>query len=286
MKSTNSKTYWRCSLGAAILSLAMPSAFAAMSDCKNSAEITLDGSVNMKFCEVPAANGIVIGNDNGYPNERHAKARDFKSFQIGQFEVTQAQYKALMGETPWRGEKFVQEGNDNPAVYVTYQEAKQFARELNRIDNTATYRLPTEAEFEYAARAGTTTNYYWGDHVDANYLYYWENTIDSGAPHARNVKSCPDKMLEFTGYCGNDFGLMHMLGNVWEMTADVYVSYYNDASTNVHVAVRNKTGSSIHTIRGGAWNGSAEFLRSTSRMINGPLDRSYSVGFRLVRIPQ
>jgi formylglycine-generating enzyme required for sulfatase activity len=282
--------YWRGSLlGMAVLSLATSSAFAATSNCKNPTEVTLDGAVKMKFCEIPAGSAA-IGSENGQSDEKPVTKRDFKSFQMGQFTVTQSQYKAVMGEEPWKEngqvKLYVQKGNDNPAVNVSYIQAKQFARVLNLIDPSANYRLPTEAEFEYAARAGTTTNYYWGDEIDPSYAYYNDNTKDSGQ-YARKVTSCPLKTLyaKYRGYCANDFGLMHMLGNVWQWTADAYVNSYANAPTDGNVPVAGDTGSGRVT-RGGSSLSNARFLRSAYRRIDAPDDRYSDVGFRLVRTPK
>ncbi|MFZ1807252.1 MAG: formylglycine-generating enzyme family protein [Cyclobacteriaceae bacterium] len=263
-------------------------AFAAGSDCKNQSELVLDGQVKMKFCDIPAAQGVLIGSENGSSDEKPVKARNFKKFQMAQFEVTQIQYKTVTGSEPWKEngkvKSYVQESNDNPAVYVSYNDAQQFARVLSLIDKTATYRLPTEAEFEYAARAGTTTNYYWGDEIDANFAYFWGNTETTGQ-YARKVDSCPIPILnsKYPGYCANDFGLYHMLGNVWEWTAYAYVNSYANASTDGNVAVKGEVGS-IRVMRGGSWVNDAEYLRSSGRYYVTPDGRHSNVGFRLVRI--
>jgi formylglycine-generating enzyme required for sulfatase activity len=298
MKSNYVK-YWRGSLlGMAVLSLATSSAFAATSNCKNPtevtlAEFTLDGAVKMTFCEIPAGSAA-IGSENGESDEKPVTKRDFKSFQMGQFTVTQSQYKAVMREEPWKEngqvKKYVKKGKDNPAVYVSYIQAKQFARVLNVIDPTAQYRLPTEAEFEYAARAGTTTRYYWGDEIDPSYAYYDANTYDANTKdngqYARNVKSCPLKTLsKYRGYCANDFGLMHMLGNVWQWTADAYVNSYANAPTDGNAAVDGDAGLN-RVIRGGSYNRRHETLRSANRYYDAPDARRGYVGFRLVRTPK
>ncbi|NUM89290.1 MAG: formylglycine-generating enzyme family protein [Bdellovibrionales bacterium] len=284
-----SMKYWRGSI-LGVLLLTTSSAFAATSHCKNPTEITLDGDVKMKFCEIPAANGVLIGSENGEADEKPVKARDFKSFQMGQFTVTQQQYKAVMGEEPWKEngtvKSYVQEGDNNPAVYVSYIQAKQFARVMNLIDPSARYRLPTEAEFEYSARAGTMTNYYWGDEIDPSYVYYWENSRGV-AEYARNVTTCPVAALDrkYPGYCANDFGLMHMLGNVWQWTADAYVNSYTNAPTDGNVAVAGDAGS-LRVMRGGSWNDGAQYVRSANRGSVAPDLRDGIVGFRLVRTPR
>lgn len=271
-----------------LMTVGASNAFADANACANPSEFTLDGQVKMKFCDIPAAQGVLIGSESGSSDEKPVKARNFKKFQMAQFEVTQLQYKTITGSEPWKEngqlKSYVQEGDNNPAVYVSYNDAQQFARVLSLIDKTATYRLPTDAEFEYAARAGTTTNYYWGDEMDGNFAYFWGNTEMTGQ-YARKVDSCPTPILnqKYPGYCANDFGLYHMLGNVWEWTADAYVNSYANASTDGNVAVRGEAGS-YRVIRGGGWNLNAEYLRSANRYGDGPDSRADFVGFRLVRI--
>lgn len=260
-------------------------AFADMSNCQNPTEITLEGNVKMKFCEVPAARGILVGSEHGSSHERPVIARNFNKFQIGQFEVTQLQYKTLLRSEPWKGKAYVQENNNNPAVYVTYTDAVRFASILSIIDPTADYRLPTEAEWEYAARAGSPDHYYWGNDFDPNFAFYYETTRETGY-HGRDVTSCPTPFLNERrpGYCANDFGLMHMLGNVWELTQDVYKSSYENASTNGHQAASGA--GSYRVVRGGSWYSFARSLRSAYRDIVKPDTRKFNLGFRLVRMPR
>ena len=287
MKSDYSKKYWQSSaLGIAVLVFASSSAFAAISDCKNPTEVMLDGNVKMKFCEIPAGSAA-IGSESKEWNQWPKFKRNFKSFQIGQFTVTQQEFKAVLDEEPWKEKESlkanVKEDNNNPAVYISYMKAKQFAHVMSLIDPSANYRLPTEAEFEYAARAGTHTHYYWGDDFDSNYAYYNDNT----EKHAYDVTTCPVAILDqkLPGYCANDFGLMHMLGNVWQWTADAYVNNYIDAPTDGNLAVEGKAGS-FRVVRGGSWHDEGLYLRSSTRLSSSPYADYSVVGFRLVRTPK
>lgn len=273
-------------IGTILFYLPVSSAFAEISDCKSKVDIKLSETIKMTFCEIPAAQGVLIGDDRR-DDEKPVKGRNFSSFQIGQFEVTQAQYKLIMGEEPWKGEEYVQENDNNPAVYVNYFGAKDFADILSRIDVTALYRLPTEAEFEYAARAGTRTDYYWGDEFSPVYAYYSysRNTVDKDLGYAHSVVSCPNAFLdrEKPGYCANSFGLMHMLGNVWEWTLDAYVANYVNAPVDGHVSVVAGAGS-FRVLRGGGWYSDPEYLRSADRYGTWPGNQNGDIGFRLVRI--
>lgn len=266
--------------------------FAEIKGCQNPLEMTLKDDITIKFCEVPAANGIAIGSETGNEDERPVIKRNFeKSFHMGQYEVTQLQFKTIVGSEPWKKDhktlkEGVKEGDHYPAVYVTVEEAKQFARILSIIDSTATYRLPSEAEWEYAARADSTTKYYWGDHFDSDFAFYKGNSIDI-KEHARIVSSCPNSILDTKspGYCANNFGLMHMLGNVSEHVADDYLPDYKDASTNGHLITKiiNIKGW-YYVVRGGDWIHPLIDLRSSNRWKVRPGVNDKSLGFRILRM--
>ncbi len=252
--------------------------------CANPLIIPLDGSVDMKFCEIPSAKSIVIGNDNGESDERPAKARYFHfQFHMGQFEVTQLQFRTVTGKSPWLGKPFVVEGDNYPAVYIDHIAAEEFLEKMERIDKKAFYRLPSEAEFEYAARGGTDSNYYWGEAMNPDFAYFQGNTERAGQ-HGQPVDSCPsaDRNQKNPGYCANQFGLFHMLGNVWEWTQDEYVPNYIDAPINGHIRQWvNATPKPPRVIRGGGWDSNAQSLRSSNRAnIRGGYA---NVGFRVVR---
>ena len=119
---------------------------------------------------------------------------------MGQFEVTQLQFQAIMGDEPWKNsdgslKTHVQEGDDNPAVYVSQEDAREFASVLSALDDGATYRLPTQSEWEYAARGVENRNakYYWGNEIDRNYAYY-SGSSKGRAEYARPVTSCPKNL--------------------------------------------------------------------------------------------
>lgn len=267
--------------------------YAADSDCKNSTDVNLGNGVKMHFCQIPAAVGINIGSGAG--DERPIKARYFKSFQISQFEVTQLQYRTLTDENPSKpksgwNKALVTIGDDLPVVFVSPSDVDLYMRFLNAIDKTAHYRLPTEAEFEYATAAGATTDYFWGKEMNANMAYYIGNsdpTPDTGL-FARPVHQCPDVVSELADNCSNQFGLYHMLGNVWEWTADSYSENYNLSPDNGNLAYQAERGSKYQyyrVARGGAWNEEAPQLRTSNRG-KARIGQYYNVGFRVVRTPR
>lgn len=271
-------------LGAIGLLLVMGNGvFGSTQDCSASVDVELSSNgTPMKFCSLPAASAVRIGSENGSFDERPVVERDFHSFQMAQYEVTQRQYETVMGESPWKKfvGKQVEEGADNPAVGMRFADTKEFARRVSNLDPSAEYRLPTEAEWEYAAR-GTEfqqSNYYWGDKFDAMFAFF---RVNSGG-HGNNVKTCPDK-TKLEGYCANDYGLMHMLGNVWEWTLDAYASGHDGTHRDGHFAREAPDTGGTAVVKGSAWNDSPRNLRSANRF--GFWDGTRpNVGFRLVRI--
>jgi len=181
------------------------------------------------------------------------------SFYMGKYEVTQTQWKAVMGNNP---SSFSNCGGDCPVENVSWDDVKDFIRKLNNLQNDYEYRLPTEAEWEYAARAGTTGDYY--------------GNLDSIAWHSSNSGS---KTHPVGQKSPNAFGLYDMSGNVWEWCQDWYGSYPSGTVTNP----TGETSGSDRVFRGGGWNYAAANLRSANRSFNSPSNRYDSIGFRVVR---
>ena len=142
-----------------------------------------------------------------------------RGFWLGGNEVTQAQWRTLMQTTPWHGNKYVKEGDAYPATYVSWSDAMKFCEllsqnewESGRLQSGWQYALPTEAEWEYACRAGTTTAFSFGDDAAqlGDYTWFQPNTTAAGEKYAHEVgKKKP-----------NPWGFADMLGNVWEWCRD------------------------------------------------------------------
>ena len=165
-----------------------------------------------------------------------------KSFHLGRTEVTQGQWKAVMGTPPWEGEDDVKEGDDYPATHVSWEDAVEFCRKLSEKEGVE-YRLPTEAEWEYACRAGTTTVWSFGDVEPQLGGYAWcrDNAGDFGEKYAHIVGQKKT----------NPWGLHDMHGNVWEWCHDRYGKY---PSGDVTDPVGPASGS-YRVFRGGGWRG-------------------------------
>lgn len=196
-------------------------------------------------------------------------------FWMGKFEVTQAEYLAVMGSNP---SGFLGYAN-HPVERVTWNEANAYCakktvreREVGRLPAGFVYRLPTEAEWEYACRAGTTTRFSFGDDLAETELreYAWFiNNSDSSTHPVGQLKP-------------NPWGLYDMHGNVWEWCQDLWQDAYPGGS------VTNYTGSTdgwLRVARGGSWLYDAAFSRSANRDNYGPDNRCSDIGFRVVLGP-
>ncbi|NDD65464.1 MAG: formylglycine-generating enzyme family protein, partial [Acidobacteria bacterium] len=210
-------------------------------------------------------------------NEGPPRQVSIAGFAIGKHEVTQAQWRAVMGTNP---SFFI--GDNLPVEQVSWDDAREFCRRLNAqlgLTESNGYRLPSEAEWEYAARAGTTTPFAFGATINADIVNYFGPSPYGNAPTGilrnRTVN---------TGSLGvaNGWGLFDLHGNVAEWCEDDYHSSYVGAPADGRpwvevVRLANRI------IRGGSWNEEAVFSRSASRGRAVPGSRNYGLGLRLAR---
>ena len=196
-----------------------------------------------------------------------------KGFYLGKYEVTQGQWEAVMGTTPWRGKDNVRSGSDYPAVYVSWEDAQEFIGRLNSAAGSEVYRLPTEAEWEYACRAGTTTRWSFGDDESqlTHYAWYTANAWAVGEKYGHRVGTKR----------ANAWGLYDMHGNLWEWVHDWYGEDYYRVSPLVD-PLGPSTGSN-RIGRGGFFSGSARDVRSADRGGAAPDYRHNLIGFRILR---
>jgi formylglycine-generating enzyme required for sulfatase activity len=189
-------------------------------------------------------------------------------FAIGKYPVTQAQWKAVMGANP-SGFK----GDDRPVENVSWEDCMEFIKRLNQKTGLK-FRLPTEAEWEYAARAGSTTEFCFGDDEKQLGDYAWFDENSGNTTHPVGQKK------------PNNFGLFDMHGNVWEWCSDWYSeSYYEECKgQGTVVDPSGPSAGSFRVYRGGGWNGFAVYCRSALRFFDAPGNRYDLLGFRLVRI--
>ena len=198
------------------------------------------------------------------------EVRISKDFRMGQTEVTQGQYMSVMNAQPWSGKAYVQEDANNPAVYVSWDEAVEFCRRLSQQEGK-TYRLPTEAEWEYACRAGTTTRFSFGDSDSllGDYAWFDGNADKVGQDYAHPVGQKKS----------NPWGLYDMHGNVFEWCSDYYDEQYY--SNTPSIDPNGPLSSTSRSLRGGSWDNDVSYLRCSYRS-DYRVNRGLLVGFRVV----
>jgi formylglycine-generating enzyme required for sulfatase activity len=193
-----------------------------------------------------------------------------KGFWMGRTEVTQGQYMSVMNAQPWSGKAYVQEDANNPAVYVSWDDAVEFCRKLSQKEGK-TYRLPTEAEWEYACRAGTATRFSFGssDSSLEDYAWFDGNADKVGQDYAHPAgQKIP-----------NPWGLYDMHGNVFEWCSDYYDEKYY--SNSLSVDPKGPSTGISRSVRGGSWDSRGNYLRSSYRS-DYPVSSGLLVGFRVV----
>jgi len=210
------------------------------------------------------AGSFLMGSDK-QANEQPIHSVTLRSFLIAQTEVTQEQWERVMGNNPSENK-----GRMLPVERVSWDGIQQFISKLNQ-KTQQKYRLPSEAEWEYAARAGITTEWSFGNDESklGNYAWYRDNS--GGKTHEVGRK------------LPNAFGLFDMHGNVYEWTQDCWHQNYFEAPTDGSAWVTNCNGTS-RVLRGGSWNYHSAILRSSQRERRGLVDYThYLDGFRLAR---
>ncbi|MFM9882144.1 MAG: formylglycine-generating enzyme family protein [Burkholderiales bacterium] len=259
---------------------------------------------------VPDARGFTIGSPENEVG-RDANEQPFgpirigKPYAIGRFEITRGQIAATSvrpgsGCYAWDGKEWKQDANaswerpgfaqavDHPAVCVNWSESQEYVAWLNRQARTPggnAYRLPTEAEWEFAARGDTTTARYWGN--DAERACEYANVADRTSKEKLNwptIHECTDGFV-YTAPVGrfkaNKFGLHDILGNAWERVQDCVQEQYDETIRAGQSVERENCDRRM--VRGGAWYGGPAYVRSAIRSGNPPANRDYFVGFRVAR---
>ena len=245
----------------------------------------LEPFTKIDFVRIPAG-CFQMGSPNDYKKERysdevppHPVCVD-AAFWMGKYEVTLAQWARVIGKKPARS----QGGGNHPAALVTWEEVQKFISRLNEKTGRV-FRLPTEAEWEYAARAGTTTARYWGDDMSCDKAMYGNDA---------NEKSCVDYVQQQGGTVGgaapvgsyppNQFGLHDMLGNVREWCADWYGKeyYFSSPKDNPKGPSNSSADPPARVLRGGSWLDGSRTIRSAARKWLAPEKRYYDTGLRLI----
>ncbi|MDW7732838.1 MAG: formylglycine-generating enzyme family protein [Methanolobus sp.] len=236
------------------------------------AEETVDDStftnfIGMEFVKIPAGDFAMGSPEDETYSNNDERPQHLVSIQgdyyIGIYEVTQEQWKEIMDTEP-----FYFKGDDLPADKISWNDANKFIEKLNQMEGTDKYRLPTEAEWEYAARAGTTTAYSFGNDASELVDYGWYDANSEDKTHAVGLKE------------PNPWGLYDIHGNVAEWVLDEYHTNYFKAPTD---GSEWTGGVDRHVYRGGSWTSNDVNCRSGNRDEISPGSRKENIGFRIVK---
>ena len=229
---------------------------------------TITNSIGMEFVLIPAGEfnmGSSSSEEGWGRTEMPAhKVEILEGFYMGKYEITQKQWREVMGDNP-----SYSKGDDLPVEQVSWDDVQVFIKKLNQKEGLDKYRLPSEAEWEYAARAGTTTQYSFGDDESRLGEYAWYDINSGYETHIVGQKR------------PNPWGLYDMHGNVWEWVQDNFNSDYRDAPTDASAWERDDDS---RVYRGGGWGVPAQACRSAFRNYYSSGGRSKDIGFRLLEI--
>ncbi|MDB9319468.1 bifunctional serine/threonine-protein kinase/formylglycine-generating enzyme family protein [Nodularia spumigena] len=236
----------------------------------------LGNGVSLEMVQIPGVTftmGSPAGEAQREDDEGPQRQVRVPGFFMGKYAVTQAQYQAIMGTNPanFKGEK-------RPVETVSWDEAVEFCTKLGQRTGK-TYRLPSEAEWEYACRAGTTTPFYFGETITTDLVNYNGNFPYASAPKGEYRQQTTD----VGNFPPNSFGLYDMHGNIWEWCQDIYNSSYQGAPID-GTPWLNGSDNNTKLLRGGSWIFSARYCRSARRLRLARALRSYGVGFRVVAV--
>jgi formylglycine-generating enzyme required for sulfatase activity len=247
---------------------------ALLHPAKAQAPKEITNSIGMKLVLIPKGTfmmGSPESEEGRKENETQHEVTIGKVYYLGVYEVTQAQYEKVMGKNPsyFQGAVVGNENADLPVEMVSWDDAVEFCKKLSELPDEKkagrVYRLPTEAEWEYACRAGSKTAYSFDDEEGLLPEYGWFNRNSSRRTHTVGL-------LE-----PNAWGLYDMHGNVWEWCSDRHGEYPKGAVSD---PTGPKEGSN-RVYRGGGWYFGAAFCRSAIRFRNDPSIRNVDLGFRL-----
>jgi formylglycine-generating enzyme required for sulfatase activity len=248
----------------------------------------LSENVTLDMVLIPSGN-FLMGSPpeelDRFDDESPQHQVSISTFFLGKYAITQAQYKAVMGNNPshFKGEA---DSSNHPVENVSWNNATEFCYRLSKLTGKE-YRLPSEAEWEYACRAGTTTPFHFGETISTELANYqgtdkkigdalFKGNYGRGSKGIYRGKTTPVGSFKVA----NAFGLFDMHGNVWEWCADNWHSNYEDIPDSkewVEGSDKEK-----HPLRGGSWDEGPPYCRSACRFNSVANVRILNIGFRVV----
>jgi formylglycine-generating enzyme required for sulfatase activity/tRNA A-37 threonylcarbamoyl transferase component Bud32 len=232
----------------------------------------LGNGVKLEMVEIPAGTFYMGSPENEkgrYDSESPQHQVTVPSFFVGKYPLTQAQYEAIMGNNP-----AYFKGNNRPVEKVNWDDAIAFCQKLSQ-KTGKNYKLPSEAQWEYACRAGTTTPFYFGESITPDLVNYDGRYPYANAPTGQYREQTTDVGT----FPPNAFGLYDMHGNVWEWCEDDWNENYINAPINGSALISR---SKRKLVRGGSWYYNPEDCRSAYRSYYTLDDSYYNIGFRVV----
>jgi len=222
----------------------------------------------MEFVLIPTGK-FMMGSPSGKQGRYNYEGPSYEvtiknPFYLGKYPVTQRQWEKVMGSNPshFKGDNF-------PVEQVSWDDVQKFIKKLAEMEGTDKYRLPSEAEWESACRAGTTTKFCFGDNESELENYGWYDKNSGSKTHPVGQKN------------PNPWGLYDIHGNVWEWVQDRWHNNYCDAPSDG--SAWENGDSSFRVIRGGSWSDFAEYCGSVYRCRYDPIDHDGFIGFRLLK---
>ncbi|NJM53511.1 MAG: formylglycine-generating enzyme family protein [Blastocatellia bacterium] len=242
---------------------------------------TFKNSIGMEFVKIPSGTFVMGSPTNEWQRDKSESPQREVSvgyeFYLGKFEVIQEEYQKIMGTNP----STFKDCPRCPVENVNWSDAKEFIAKLNAKNDGYEYRLPNEAEWEHAARAGTVTPFSIGDgnNLSSDLANFDGRNPFRDAPKGRYL----ERTTTVGSYPPNPFGLYDMNGNVWEWCEDIYQENYNGLSTDgsANLSLGN---ANARILRGGSWINIGNGLRSAVRLGLPPANRLSYNGFRVAVI--
>ncbi|MCF8145587.1 MAG: formylglycine-generating enzyme family protein [Deltaproteobacteria bacterium] len=243
-------------------------------------EKSITNSLGMNFVRIPAGTftmGSPPDEEGRKDNETPHEVTLSRPFYMQTTEVTVKQWRAIMGSPLF----FKKKGSDDmPVVKISWDDCMAFLEKLNA-RKEGVYRLPTEAEWEYACRGGSDSVYGWGDTIDCSKAMYANNSLKAGdcLKYVKSRGLSTDDPAPVRSYAPNAWGLYDLPGNAWEWCQDWYGPYPQGSV----VDPQGPRSGSVRVRRGGSWYGHWERCRCANRNFSHPASRYQTTGFRLVR---
>ena len=256
---------------------------------------SLGGAVELEMVSIPGGNFTM-----GAPQEesesrederpRHLDLVTIKPFFMGRYPITQAQWRAIASLPKIKHDLELDpscfKGDNRPVERVSWYDAEEFCDRLSK-ETKRVYRLPSEAEWEYACRAQTNTPFHFGKTITTHLANYCgQNQKIKGLFYKGTYENEPNgfyrqETTEVDIFSANTFGLHDMHGNVWEWCADYYHKKYHEAPSDGSIWLINGNEEG-RILRGGSWNSPPNICRSASRFLGNPSSSNKNIGFRVV----